>query len=122
GSAGALQLDCNENAPCNFSVTSNNFSANLAGLNGGAVYWTKQQPSFINNSFSDNSAAYGPDVASFGVKMKSLDEGKLARVSGSHFDIASGQRLPQPMVLALIDHTGQVVKTDNSSTASIFPV
>jgi hypothetical protein len=126
GSAGALQLDCIESAPCNFTVTSNNFSSNSAGLDGGAVYWTKQQPTFLNNSFSNNSAEYGPDVASFGIKMKSLDfdesQGKLSKVSeDSYIDIASGQRLPQPIVIALVDHTGQVVKTDNSSTASIFP-
>jgi hypothetical protein len=126
GSAGALQLDCIESAPCNFTVTSNNFSSNSAGLDGGAVYWTKQQPTFLNNSFSNNSAEYGPDVASFGIKMKSLDfdesQGKLSKVSeDSYIDIASGQRLPQPIVIALVDHTGQVVKTDNSSIASIFP-
>jgi hypothetical protein len=124
GSAGALQLDCLEKAPCNFSVISNNFSGNSAALNGGAVYWTKQQPNFFNNSFSDNVAVYGPDLASFGVKMKPQDpdEGKLSKVSGdSYVNIASGQRLPQPIVIALVDHTGQVVKTDNSSTASIFP-
>jgi hypothetical protein len=126
GSSGALQLDCLESAPCNFTVTSNNFSTNYAGLNGGAVYWTKQQPTFLNNSFSDNSAVYGPDVASFGIKMKSQDfdesQGKLSKVAeNSYIDIASGQRLPQPIVVALVDHTGQVVKTDNSSTASIFP-
>jgi hypothetical protein len=124
GSAGALQLDCLEKAPCNISVTSNNFSGNSAAKNGGAVYWTKQQPTFFNNSFSDNAAVYGPDVASFGVKMKSqdFDEGKQSKVSGdSYVNIASGQRLPQPIVIALVDHTGQVVKTDNTSTASISP-
>jgi predicted outer membrane repeat protein len=88
-SAGALQLDCIENAPCYFTVTSNNFSANSAGLKGGAVYWTKQQPSFINNSYSDNSAVYGPDVASFGIKVKSMDfdesQGKLSKVSGESY-------------------------------------
>jgi hypothetical protein len=123
-SAGALQLDCIEHAPCNFSVTSNIFSSNSAGLKGGAVYWTKQQPIFLNNSFYNNSAVYGPDVASFGIKMKSQDlaQAKLSKVAGdSYTDIASGQRLPQPIVIALVDHTGQVVKTDNSSTASIFP-
>jgi hypothetical protein len=126
GSAGALQLDCTESAPCNFTVTSNSFSSNSAGLNGGAVYWTKQQPTFLNNSFSDNSAEYGPDIASFGIKMKSQDfdesQGKLSKVTeDSYIDIASGQRLPQPIVVALVDHTGQVVRTDNFSTASIFP-
>jgi hypothetical protein len=122
GSAGALQLDCIENAPCNFTLANNNFSSNSAAINGGAVYWTKQQPTCINNTFSSNAAVYGPDVASFGVKMKSQDEGKQSKVSGdSYVNVASGQRLPQPIVIALVDHSGQVVKTDNSSIASIFP-
>jgi hypothetical protein len=126
GSAGALQLDCIEKAPCNFSVTSNDFSSNSAGLKGGAIYWTQQQPTFLNNSFKDNAAVYGPDVASFGIKMKTMDlegsEGKLSKVSETSYDnIASGQRLPQPIIVALVDHAGQVMKTDNSSSASIFP-
>mmetsp|Transcript_20334 Transcript_20334/g.37968 ORF Transcript_20334/g.37968 Transcript_20334/m.37968 type:complete len:376 (-) Transcript_20334:2049-3176(-) len=46
GSAGALELDCNEASPCNISLSSKNFTANSATVNGGAVYWLKKQPSF----------------------------------------------------------------------------
>jgi hypothetical protein len=67
---------------------------------------------------------YDPGVASFGIKMESQDfgEGKQSKVSGdSYIDIASSQRLPQSIIIGLVDHTGQVVKTDNPSTTSIFP-
>jgi hypothetical protein len=53
---------------------------------------------------------YDPDVASFGIKMESQDfgEGKQSKVSGdSYIDIASGQRLPQSIIIALVDHSGQ---------------
>jgi hypothetical protein len=124
-SAGAVQLDCNDPAPCALAVTSNNFSSNSAVLKGGAVYWTKQQPTFMNNSFTHNSAVYGPDIASFGVKLTSLDfadHSNLAKVSGdAYVNIGSGQRLPQTLAIALVDHAGEVVKTDNSSIASISP-
>jgi hypothetical protein len=126
GSAGALQLDCIASVPCDLTVASNNFTSNAAALNGGAVYWTKQQPVFSNNSFTNNSAVYGPDIASFGIKLTSLDfqetTGKLSKVSGdTYLNIGSGQRLPQTISIALKDHAGQVVTTDNSSIASVLP-
>mmetsp|Transcript_14795 Transcript_14795/g.27383 ORF Transcript_14795/g.27383 Transcript_14795/m.27383 type:complete len:1343 (-) Transcript_14795:57-4085(-) len=129
GNAGAVELMCEVSSPCNFAVTFSNFTNNSAALNGGSIYWTKKEPYMEGNSFSNNSASYGADVASFGVGLKSVDfeslsnSSKLSRVSdNTYVNIGSGQKLPMAVSIALVDKYGQVVSTDNESIAVISPV
>jgi predicted outer membrane repeat protein len=127
-SGGAIELACEVPSPCNLSVSFSNFTSNSAVLNGGAIYWTKKEPLLLNNTYTNNSAAYGSDFASFGVSLKSLDfsenaSNRVYKVIGeTYLGIGSGQKLPQSISIALIDQTGQVITTDNSSIASIAPV
>jgi hypothetical protein len=106
---------------CNYTFTHNNFTLNSAKHNGGAINWLSQ-PSLTNNSFTNNSAAYGPDLASFGVALSSViqgKEGRLMQESDQSGEVASGQRIPRPYRVELFDHYGNLVKTDNSSTAEV---
>jgi hypothetical protein len=108
---------------CNYTFTHNNFTLNSAKHNGGAINWLSQ-PSLTNNSFTNNSAAYGPDLASFGVALTIQDsdtEGKLMKEEGGQtVVVASGQRIPVTIRIELIDHYGQLVKTDNSSIGNLL--
>jgi hypothetical protein len=117
---GGISTLC-ERVSCNYTFTHNNFTLNSAKHNGGAINWLSQ-PSLTNNSFTNNTAAYGPDLASFGVALKNLinyTEGRLLVVSDQPIVIASGQRIPASLDIGLTDHYGQLVKTDNSSTAEV---
>jgi hypothetical protein len=101
----------------NLTLAYNNFTSNSASLNGGAVYWQQFEPVFLNNSFLNNSALYGDDVACFGSSLEFLVEGGR-RLEGLS-EVASGQT-GKSFEVSLIDKYGQVVKTDNSSTATLL--
>jgi hypothetical protein len=109
---------------CSYVFTHNNFTDNKAKLRGGAIYWLSQ-PTLENNSYSDNSAEYGDDLASFGVSLAvmttSSETDKRVMQDIQLTGIASGQRMPKAVKIGLIDHYGQVVRTDNSSTADLLP-
>lgn len=123
---GGIEVLCELSDSCECSLTNNRFINNSAKLQGGAVYW-EVQPSLLNNFFADNQAEYGPDLASFGVSMTLLDSeeeqlSKLRRDGEVSFsNVASGQRIPNPLRIGLVDHYGQIVATDNSSTCDILP-
>jgi predicted outer membrane repeat protein len=127
GRGGALELGCYVASPCYMSVSHSNFTNNSAALDGGAIYWSKQEPQLVNLTFSHNSAPYGKDVASFGVNLKSLDYNettqRLSKVAnGMYLNIASGQRIPTNFTIALVDNLGQVIGTDYTSIGTISPV
>jgi predicted outer membrane repeat protein len=120
--AGALALACSIGSGCDFYVADTVFMDNSALLRGGAIAWT-YQPKLANVTFTNNSAVYGPDVASYGVRLVRYDQAssKPAKTAESDYlGLASGQRMPEPIVIALVDHEGFIVKTDNTSVAQIF--
>jgi predicted outer membrane repeat protein len=126
GRGGAFELGCEEASPCYMSVSHSNFANNSAALDGGAIYWSKQEPQLVNLTFSHNSAPYGNDVASFGVKLKSLDYNQTTQrlskeADGMYLNIASGQHIPTNFTIALVDILGQVITTDNTSIGTISP-
>jgi len=62
---------------------------------GGAVKWSNAPILFTNVTFQENSAAYGPDIASYGVRLSSA----LTRLTGTE---SSGYGIN--VVFALLDH------------------
>lgn len=49
----------------------NNFYENTALYSGGAIYYDLYSPkSIFNNTFSNNSANYGPSIGSYAFKLK----------------------------------------------------
>jgi len=87
----------------------------------------KEAALFHHTTFLNNSANYCKNVASFGIELVSLDIRaaqtikSLKGVGNSYVNIGSGQRLPQALTIALVDHEGEIVTTDNSSLADISP-
>lgn len=130
GSGGAIELDCEVFSQCDLSISNSTFRDNRAKVNGGAIYWTKNEPNLIHNIYEGNYAVYGPNVACFGVNLKGVDfelpsvsATPLSKVSGStYLNIVSGQRLPMTIAISLVDHYGQVITTDNTSIGTISPV
>jgi hypothetical protein len=119
---GAMSLSCLLSINCVFKVSGSSFTQNTAEVNGGALAWAHNQPILSANSFTYNKAKYGADLASFPMKLSAVDEyGELveARRLSEYIWIASGQNLPEPVRIALVDHYGQVVRTDNSSAAEM---
>jgi hypothetical protein len=115
---GALHLSCAGN--CEYSVVGNSFLNNSA-LNGGGLMWLHQPKVELNNVYKHNSAVYGPDFASFAVKVaeQASATSKASSETVTYYGIASGQRMPKPIVAVLLDHYGQVVASDNSSIGQL---
>jgi hypothetical protein len=101
-------------------VANTTFRDNSALLRGGGLAWSCR-PRLESVTYSNNRAVYGSDVASFGVKLVLNDTSRPSKtLSHSYVNLASGQRLPEPIVVALVDHEGLVVSTDNSSIGQIY--
>lgn len=114
GDAGAIKLGCEAALSCEIAVSFCNFTGNSASANGGAIYWTRTLPILSNNRFADNTAAYGPNIASFPIR---LEINEFPSKSRELKVFASGQESDGLLLVKLLDHQGQVVTTDNLSTA-----
>lgn len=111
-------------------VKHSSFTKNIAILEGGAVYWTDNQPTFEDVTFNNNSAQYGPDLATnilgsltLGYVDSTLTKPapKSRKEEASLYNIPSGQTFPGTLVVNLVDVYGQLVITDNSTTAMLIP-
>ncbi|CAG9321992.1 unnamed protein product [Blepharisma stoltei] len=116
GIGGAMKLGCSYSGECSFSVADNNFVKNQAEYEGGAIVWREVMPIFKNNTFTSNEAEYGENIASYPVTMKIINN----NWNGELKDLASGQTTTTPLIVALIDHLGSVVSTDDSSVGEII--
>ena len=121
GRGGALYLLCEDKAKCPSTINNTIFTANSAYSNGGAICWEDFEPTFFNVTYSGNKAKYGPDRAAFAVQIAPWKERYSSRSLAFAPEISnavSGQvgKSP-PIYMALYDKYGQIVTTDNVSSA-----
>lgn len=131
GNAGGILLDCLDFTTCAYNLTDSYFEGNSAVGNGGGIYWRKIMPNMTGTTFGRNTASYAPSVASYPVAIKGVDSnGTLLGYTQSRVlttttqaasleDVAPGQPVTMSLVLALVDHLGNIVKTDNSSPGEL---
>ena len=95
------------------------FIRNTATRQGGALHYDYVRPSLRNNLYQNNSALYGPNIASYPVKIKLVnstqDEVYLSNVG-------SGITYPQTLHLGLYDYDDQIMVLDSTDQISISPV
>lgn len=113
---GAVEIVCGVGCASNF--TENNFTLNSALINGGALHWTSLAPLIVNNTFTNNSAVYGNDYASYidAIVMVNVVGSKVVNLTDI---IVSGQMVTSGLVFNLIDPQGQVVVSDNSTICEL---
>mmetsp|Transcript_11803 Transcript_11803/g.1764 ORF Transcript_11803/g.1764 Transcript_11803/m.1764 type:complete len:92 (+) Transcript_11803:748-1023(+) len=71
-------LLCSDVKDCIFEVKSVVFNKNKACRNGGAFYWVDIMPIETDVKYTDNTAHYGDDTASFPIRLQSInDQGEL---------------------------------------------
>ena len=90
-------------------ISNTEFLSNSA-LVGGAIKYSLYRPRLTNVTFSNNSANYGPNIASYPVKIgidNMTDNIKLE-------NIASGQIYNSPLYMTLLDYDLQQVKINNT--------
>jgi len=80
---GALSTSCF--STCSVDIKDSSFIENSATFEGGAIQYLDYRPMMENLSFSQNTAAYGPDIGSYATKF-SLDRSQDMKIEG----LASG--------------------------------
>ena len=111
--AGGIALRCEEGTTCTYSITNSIFKNNVATTDGGAIYYDFFKPTMSGNTFMNNSAQYGPNVAAYPVRIEPQSVPEQTYVSG--------QEISQPMQYKLVDSDGLVIATDSDSVITIAP-
>ena len=111
-----IHFDCNSMTLCNLLLVNSTFNSNGAVTKGGAIYYGFNKPVSTYMVFSNNSAPYGPDLASYAVKI---------RIQGSDTDVivldnlGSGIATEEVLILELLDFDNQVMVLNNEDQISI---
>ena len=94
------------------------FNKNIAQIKGGAIYYDLYRPGLNNNSYHNNTAQYGSNIASYPIriKLKGSDQ-NITRIALDN--VVSGQIHSPSFQFDLVDHDDQIVSTDSSSTIKI---
>ena len=114
----AIAFKCTSMTLCSLNATENRFVDNTAVQEGGAIYYDYNRPEIANNIFIDNQAQYGPDIASYPVKivMNGSNTGYM-----SISNVGSGTEYENSIVLALLDFDNQTMVLNNQDSITINP-
>jgi hypothetical protein len=112
--AGGIALRCEEGNTCTYTVSTSTFNNNVATTNGGAIYYDFFKPTMTDNTFTNNSAEYGPDLAAYPVRIEIFEVPNQTYVSG--------QQIELQIKYKLVDFDGTTVATDSDSVITISPV
>lgn len=98
------------------NISQSVFINNSATSQGGAIKYDVFRPYLQDNIFTNNTALYGPDIASYPIKVKFVnnDSDKMEFVN-----VASGIQADQIFSLGLYDHDNQIMNLDSSSQINI---
>lgn len=86
---------------------------------GGAIYYDSHRPSLSNITFTNNSGLYGPNIASYPIKI--IERGS-SNNSMQINNVGPSILYSDTLVLALVDYDNQEIKNDNISQITIAPV
>jgi len=130
GRGGALHLTCFFRPVCSLEIRGNGFKSNSAASKGGAVLWEQSPPTFQNNTFLNNSAIYGAEIASYAIRLMPIDllnrpfpylnASSSPPVSSLVTNLGSGLVYDGKIRLGLFDHQGQLVITDSTSAGEVL--
>ena len=112
----AIELDCLTSLKCSYTIANCTFENNTATSRGGAIRYNLYRPTFENNTYIGNSAAYGPNIASYAIKVIQQNSTSDSVILDN---VGSGIQYDGSMVLQLVDHDNQVMILDSSSQISI---
>jgi predicted outer membrane repeat protein len=114
---GAIHFDCTSTTRCKLEISGTTFKLNEAKSKGGAIYYEYRRPTLTNNTFENNSAAYGPDLASYPVKIQMLDHSESV-IS----NVGSNTVYEETLNFALLDYDNQTMVLNNVNQIIINPV
>ena len=116
---GAIYFGCTSITNCNLTLTDLAFTNNNAIRQGGAIYYDYARPRIERIEHLNNSAEYGPEIASYPVKIKlvnSTEDDVYLR------NVGSGILYNQILNFGLYDFDGQIMVLDNSNQIFISAI
>ena len=117
GKAGAIAFECDSPSVCSLSLENSTFINNKASVEGGAIHYNLKRPDILDTVFTNNSAQYGNDLASYPIKVRIKDQPtSFIKLT----NIGSGVSIPSPIEFALLDYDNQVVNLNNEDQIGIF--
>ena len=69
GKGGAISIECANYEHCDNQVYDSVFRNNSGTVKGGAISYDFRRPHFINNTYTNNHAPYGSNIASYAVRI-----------------------------------------------------
>ena len=113
---GAIYIECNYLRECTNTIKHNSFVNNKAQDAGGAIKYNSYEPEMMNNTFTNNSAIYYPNIASYPVRIKMLTNGThLEDIMGLD-NVPSGIEIDNPINLAVVSVGEKEVITSDSGS------
>ena len=95
------------------------FENNRATEKGGAIAYNLYRSEMVNVTFVNNTAPYGPNIASYPVKV--VLEGTNSSALELN-DVASGQLISDEIKLSVVDFENQITSTNIKGFVSIEPI
>jgi len=111
---GCLDFTSKLSNPCAYSISDSVFVNNSASLKGGAIFYDSFRPVIANSTFINNSAAYGPNIASYPVRVAHLNGNKIED-SLTFTQVVAGQSNAQNPNFALVDAEDQIYSIESTS-------
>ena len=103
------------NSICVTSISNTTFSDNVAQISGGAIMYDLFRPTFNSLTFLNNSAQYGPNIASYAIKIKIGD----TDLSILTINNAISGKTSQTFIFNILDFNDQVMNLDSISKITI---
>jgi acetyltransferase-like isoleucine patch superfamily enzyme len=107
-----MYYSCSLNVNCKCIISNSSFINNDASIEGGAIVYDKYKYLLNNVTFTNNTALYGPNMASYASKI-ALNSTRSTNIILK--DVPSGQTYDQPLNFVLLDEDDQVLNLDDAS-------
>ncbi|CAI2370495.1 unnamed protein product [Moneuplotes crassus] len=115
----AIAFECTSLELCDLSLDDVNFTNQRASQQGGAINYNYKPPVITNCTFTNNSAQYGPDIASYPVRIRMTQD---IHSDMSLTNVGPGIGLDSSIKLSLLDFDNQTMVMNNDDQISIFAV
>ena len=118
-SGGAIFMGCNAYDSCSSNIEHSKFTNNTAIEQGGAIYYNFKRPNLLSITYIGNQAMYGPNFASYPVR---IIFDNLISNAIRLTDVVSGISYPDTINLTIVDLDNQVMNLLNNGQIKIVGV
>ena len=118
-SGGAISFECTSLDSCNLNINTTTLNSNHAASQGGAIYYGYNKPIINNISLSNNTSNYGPDLASYAVKIIMSNNTTFQMIIDN---MVSGVQYDQNIKFSVVDYYNQTMFLNSVNKLTINSV